>query len=181
MKTYIALLRGINVSGQKIIKMQELREAIEAMGFADVRTYVQSGNIVFKSAAKPNAELAQMLSKQIAKTFGFDVPVVVRSAEEWTIIAKSHPLLKQSQLDVTKLYVTFLNAAPTANATRALQLLANEEEQCDVIGHEVYLHCPKVYGNTKLSNANIEKKLGVSATTRNWKTVNALLEMVGES
>jgi uncharacterized protein (DUF1697 family) len=177
MITYVAMLRGINVSGQKIIKMERLRTMFEDMDFGNVRTYVQSGNVIFETAELASG-LSAKIQKRILKDFGFDVPVLTKSAKEMTDIVKHNPFVKDKAIDQTRLYVTFLSDDPPKNALELIQPLAAGEEQVRIVGRAVYLYCPNTYGNTKLSNNAIEKKLTCGATTRNWNTTKTLLEMV---
>jgi uncharacterized protein (DUF1697 family) len=180
MPTYIAMLRGINVSGHKIIKMESLRASLAALGFGDVKTYIQSGNVIFKTEkTEPNA-LAKKIVKKISDDFGFDVPVLVRTAEELAAVLKANPLLKRAGVDESKLHVTFLAGVAPKDAATILQPLAAKSELFAVCGSEIFLHCPDGYGETKLSNSAIEKKVSVAATTRNWKTVNVLHAMANE-
>jgi uncharacterized protein (DUF1697 family) len=179
MTSYIAMLRGINVSGQKLIKMEKLRAAFGALGFSEVRTYVQSGNVVFQTATASPAEIMSRIEQKISTDFGFTVPVFLRTAEELAEIVKRNPLLKAKAIDHSKLHVTFLSAAAPKTAAKSLEGLAVKPEQFYIRGHEIYLYCPNGYGQSKLSNTAIEKKLGVGATTRNWNSVNALLAMAG--
>jgi uncharacterized protein (DUF1697 family) len=181
MTTYIAMLRGINVSGHKIIKMESLRASFAALGFGDVKTYIQSGNVVFKTAKTDPAGLAKKIVKKIRDDFGFDVPVLVKTAEELAAVLKANPLSKRAGVDESKLHVTFLAAAAPKNSAAILQPLAAKSELFAVCGTEIYLHCPDGYGETKLANGAIEKKLSVAATTRNWKTVNVLHAMATAS
>jgi uncharacterized protein (DUF1697 family) len=174
--TYIAMLRGINVSGQKIIKMERLRAMFEDMGFGSVKTYVQSGNVVFETN-EAAAGLPAKIQKRILKDFGFDVPVLTKSAKEMADIVKRNPFVKDKAIDQTKLHVTFLSDDPPKNALELIQPLAAGEEQIRIAGRAVYLYCPHSYGNTKLNNNAIEKKLSRGATTRNWNTTKTLLEM----
>ena len=177
MTTYVAMLRGINVSGQKIIKMERLRAMFVDMGFGGVKTYVQSGNVIFETR-EPAASLSAKIQKRILKDFGFDVPVLTKSSAEMADIVKRNPLVKDKAIDQTKLHVTFLSDDLPRNAAELLQPLAAGAEQVRVIGRAVYLYCPNTYGNTKLSNNAIEKKLGCGATTRNWNTTKTLVGMV---
>jgi len=177
MPTYIAMLRGINVSGHNIIKMEALRASFASQGFRDIQTYVQSGNIVFKAEGEPIVKLAKKMEKKIEDDFGFSVPVFLRTAKEMEKIAKLNPFPGDPALDQTKLHITFLADAPPQTAPDLLQPLAVKPEQFRVVDREIYLYCPNGYGNTKLSNTAIEKKLTVSATTRNWNTVKTLLAM----
>lgn len=177
MTIYIAMLRGINVSGQRIIKMDRLRAVFEDMGFADVKTYVQSGNVIFVTDESA-ANLAVIIERKILDEFGFEVPVLTKSANEFKEIVKRNPFLKDRAIDGSKLHVTFLSDDPPRNALELLQPLAVGPEQARIVGRAVYLYCPNGYGNTRLNNTAIEKKLSCRATTRNWATTNKLLEMV---
>ena len=177
MAVYIALLRGINVSGHKIIKMESLRASLTALGLAEVRTYVQSGNVIFNAPDQGLEGLARKLEQNIRETFGFDVPVFLITAKRLEEVIRQNPLARMPGIDPSKLHVTFLSGNPPKAAGELLGPLAVGAERLEVVGREVYLYCPNGYGDTKLSNTAIEKKLSVGATTRNWKTVNTLLEM----
>jgi uncharacterized protein (DUF1697 family) len=174
---YIALLRGINVSGHKIIKMEALRVCFEGLGCRGVQTYVQSGNVVFEASEREAGRYADEISKRIQRDFGFPVPVLLRTAEELGGIIDRNPFLKQPKADRSKLHVTFLSTTAPKSAQEDLRVLAAKEERFHVEGSEIYLHCPNGYGRTKLSNTAFEKKLKVEATTRNWKTVQALFAL----
>jgi uncharacterized protein (DUF1697 family) len=178
MTTYVAILRGINVSGHKIIRMERLRAVIGELGFAQVKTYVQSGNVIFETD-KPSAGLAVKIERKIFEEFGFDVPVLTKSSKELKDIIKRNLLAKDPAIDQAKLHVTFLSDDPPRNALELLQPLAEGAEQVHLAGRAVYLYCPNGYGNTRLTNTAIEKKLSCRATTRNWATTNKLLEMTG--
>ena len=177
MTNHIAMLRGINVSGQKLVKMERLRASLSALGLGNVQTYIQSGNIVFAAPAEPAGRLIAKIEQKILADFGFPVPVFLRTAKELEKIVKQNPFLKVSEIDPTKLHVTFLAGDPPAKSIEQLEPLAVPGERLFIMGREIYLYCPHGYGDTKLSNANIERKLSVGATTRNWKTVNTLLAM----
>jgi uncharacterized protein (DUF1697 family) len=177
MPNYIAMLRGINVSGHKIIKMEQLRASFATLGFSNVKTYVQSGNLVFEATNDPAASLGRKIEQKIMCDFGFSVPVFLRTSIAMEKIIKRNPLLKAPSLDQSKLHVTFLSGDPPKTALEPLRPLAATPEQFHIIGREIYLYCPNGYGNTKLSNTAIEKKLSVGATTRNWRTVTTLLAM----
>ena len=179
MPVYFAMRRGINVSGHKTIKMESLRTSFESLGFGDVKTYIQSGNIVFKTGPTSEAGLTRKIARKILADFGFDVPVLIRAKEELADVLKSNPLLERPGIDAAKLHVTFLAAAAPEEAEDILKPLAGKSELFAVGRREIYLHCPDGYGDTRLSNGAIEKKLSVQATTRNWKTVNVLNTMAG--
>jgi len=177
MATFIAMLRGINVGGHNILKMEQLRASFAALGFSNVKTYVQSGNVVFDAANDSAAGLSKRIEQNIMLDFGFQVPVFLATSKTVEETIKRNPLLKSPGIDQSKLHVTFLSDDPPKTALGQLQPLAVKPEQLRMLGRVIYLYCPNGYGKTRLSNAAIEKKLSVAATTRNWKTVNTLLEM----
>lgn len=179
MKTYVAILRGINVSGRNLIKMTELKKMFEDLHFENVKTYIQSGNVAFSTKPENDKALQERIHNAIQKTFSFDVPVIVLDEMELTRIQQHNPFLKNRSEDVLKLHVTFLGEEPEKVLVDKLketgQFLPDE---WSVEGKAIYLFCPTGYGNTKLNNNFFEKKLKVTATTRNWKTVNELVRMV---
>lgn len=177
MPVYVAMLRGINVGGNPL-KMEWLRSACDEIGFGEVRTYLQSGNVVFSSKLGA-AAVAKTLKAKIDGHTRLPVPVVVRTAAEMQAIVEGNPFLKQKGADVTKLHVTFLGEVPVKPDTAKLDKLAGTRDEYRLSKREVYLHCPVNYGETKLSNTAIEKILG-SATTRNWNSVTALAAMANE-
>ncbi len=177
MQTYISILRGINVSGHKLIKMKTLQEMYESLGFRKVKTYIQSGNVVFCAESEEVKSLEKMITEAIMKSFGFEVPVIVIEKDEMTEISVSNRFISERGEDILKLHVTFLSDEP---GKKLIDDLPHEEYLPDefyVKGKSVYLFCPNGYGNTKLSNNFFEKKLKVQATTRNWKTVLELVKM----
>jgi uncharacterized protein (DUF1697 family) len=175
--TYVSLLRGINVGGHKIIKMDQLRKAFEELGFADVATYVQSGNIVFKSPRKASEDLSKKIGKMLLRRFSMSVPVIVRAAEEIGQVVRNNPFLQENGVDTGKLHVTFLSHTPQRTAVRGLDAIAAGPDQFCCCGQEIYLYCPNGFAGTKLSITAFEKVLSVGATTRNWNTVSKLNEM----
>lgn len=177
METYISILRGINVNGQKLIKMDALRKMYEHLGFQDVKSYVQSGNIIFSTQKASPEVLANTITEQIAKDFGFDFPIIVLTIDNLKQIIESNPLLKDNSIDTSFLHITFLAATPQFFDREQIEEKKNDGEQISFSDNAVYLYCPKGYGATKLSNSFLEKKLKVNATTRNWKTSNELLKI----
>lgn len=178
MQTYISMLRGINVSGQKQVRMADLQSLYEALGLANVWTYVQSGNVVFDSPEQDAAKLRKSIEAQIEETFGFSVPALIRTSDDFRLIIESHPF---AQEDPTRVLVTFLYERPDQSKWDDLGNYKDKVDKFALGEQEIFLFCPGGYGKTKLSNTFFEKKLGVIATTRNWKTVNALYEMASES
>jgi uncharacterized protein (DUF1697 family) len=177
MLTYISILRGINVSGQKLIKMGALEKMYEYLGFQDIKTYVQSGNVVFTGNNSEPDTLAQKISNQIAKDFGFEVPVIVLTIDKLKKIIDSNPFAKDTSKDPTYLHVTFLSSKPQHYDKEALESKRLPGEEISFSEEAVYLYCPGGYGKTKLNNNFLESKLKVGATTRNWKTTNELFTM----
>ena len=179
MMTYIAMLRGINVGRGKAVKMERLRTSFTALGFGEVRTYVQSGNVVFQSERK--SELIRTIEAKIQHDFGFTVPVLIKTSKELAQIVRDNPLLRVKGIDVSKLHVTFLSEVPPKTAARVLEDLATTRERFRILNRKIYLYCPDGYGISKLTNNTIEEKFSLVATTKDWRTVNALLEMAGSS
>ena len=178
--TFIALLRGINVGGQKSIKMTDLVHLFESLGMENVRTYVQSGNVLFEHASATSAQIARRIEKKIEQTYGSDVSVIIRTPVELKKVISRNPFLKKSGVQTDRLYVTFLSEVPNARSVAALDIPKDPQEKFTIAGKEVYLYCPNGYGNSKLNNTTFEKKLNVVATTRNWKTTTMLLELSQE-
>jgi uncharacterized protein (DUF1697 family) len=174
------MLRGINVSGQKIIKMESLRASFEALGFSRVRTYIQSGNVVFEASKGALDNLSRKIGERILSDYGFSVPLILRTSGEMKKIVSDNPFLTERGIDHSRLHVTFLSELPAKAALGKLDSLNGDPDEFRVKNREVYLYCPNGYGRTKLSNSAFEKLLSVEATTRNWKTVNTLLKMSTE-
>lgn len=177
METYIAILRGINVSGYKMIKMNELRHLFGKLKFKNVRTYIQSGNVVFECNKTSREGLQKTIEKKIVDTFGFEVPVIVKEKVEIEQVLKDNPFVNERNEDITKLHVTFLAKEPEEENINKIKKLKYDPDEFIISGKGIYLFCPDGYGNTKLNNGFFEAKLKVAATTRNWKTVKELAAM----
>jgi uncharacterized protein (DUF1697 family) len=179
MTTYISILRGINVGGQRKILMADLKTLYENLGFKEVVTYIQSGNVIFKTENLMDCiDLTQKIEKVIAENYPFTVPVLVRTQTEWHNVLISNPFLNDNAFDLEKLYVTFLDSLPNEVLLDKIKNLDFAPEQFIILSKQVYLYTSD-YGNTKLSNNFFEKKLKVRATTRNWKTVQQLALLSG--
>lgn len=177
MVTFIALLRGINVSGKKLIKMTELVQALSGAGISNVRTYIQSGNVVFESGTDNPLIVEKLIHDKIRERFGLEVPVQVIQRSELIHISNLNPFINDRGLAADRLHLTSLKAIPDpllVDETGAGNFLPDEFL---VSGRTVYLYCPDGCGRTKLTNTFFEKKLKVSATTRNWATITKLCEM----
>lgn len=177
MQTFISMLRGINVSGQNKIGMPALKDLYESLSLTNVITYVQSGNVVFDCETQDAAEIARSIEAAITRALGLSVPVLVRDKKRFRQLIDGNPFLKQKHADPAGLHVTFLSDVPSEPALSKLTAPPGIPDKFLVEDREIYLFCPDGYGRTKLSNNFFEKKLGLSATTRNWKTVNALYDI----
>lgn len=177
MQTYIAILRGINVSGQKMIKMPTLATMFENLGFKSVQTYIQSGNVLFKNGPEETDSLAQRIQAEIFKTCGFEVPVIVLTKAEMEYIFKNNHFTTARDEDLSKLHVTFLSAEPEQADVEKVTSKRYDPDDFIICDKFIYLFCPNGYGRTKLSNSFFESKLKVTATTRNWKTVGELVKL----
>jgi uncharacterized protein (DUF1697 family) len=179
--TYISMLRGINVSGQKSIKMVELKALCESLRFINVTTYIQSGNVVFQSTISDPDDVAAAIEKAIEKSFGFTVSVVVRQPADFEKVIRKRPSLGTGTFDEKRLYVTFLKSKSTPSFIKTLSS-SNQKgtDSFKIAGSEIYIHCPTGYGKTVFSNTFFEKQLKTIATTRNWNTVQTLLALASQ-
>ena len=185
MTTFVALLRAVNVGGRNRIPMADLRRALRGLGLAGVATYVQSGNVVFAAHGHDPAEQAVAIRELIAREFGGDVRVLVLTATQLAALAAANPFVAEGA-DEKCLHATFLDGTVSAVAFGGLAPPTRGEERAVLAGGDaalagraIYLYLPNGYGRTKLTNAYFERALGVGATTRNWRTVLALIEMNG--
>jgi uncharacterized protein (DUF1697 family) len=180
METCISLLRGINVSGQRLISMDILRKIFESQGLKNVKTYVQSGNVLFQSQ-NPDCEfLAQNISRKIKDELGFEVRLIILDAARMAQIVRDNPFGKDPEKDRSFLHITFLFNKPELSNKEAIGNKRQEGEAIAFSDQAVYLYCPYGYGKTRLHNHFLESKLKTAATTRNWKTVHELLSLALE-
>lgn len=177
MPTYISLIRGINVGGHKKLKMDELRKAVETLGLKQVKTYVQSGNIVFQAPKQSVAGLSRKIERVIKKKFGHEVSVITKTPEEIEAAIRNNPLMKEKDVDTTRIYVVFLSGSPQSSDIKKLDTIPSGGDRYRWLRDIIFLHLPNGAGNSKLANASFEKWLAVHATTRNWNTVNNLHKM----
>jgi uncharacterized protein (DUF1697 family) len=176
-QTWVALLRGVNLGARNKISMVDLRELVSQLGAEDVTTYVQSGNVVFRSPGE-RGDLTQAIESEVRRRLGLDLRVMLRTNAELGELVAGNPFAAHEP-DPIKLHVTFLAEPPDRGRVSALNVMQFEPDQFRVARDAVYLHCPQGYGRSKLSNAFFEKQLGVAATTRNWRTVTTLAELAG--
>ena len=174
---YLALLRGINVSGHNMIKMDALKKMLENMGFQNVETYIQSGNIFFDSEEENAASVGFKIKQEISKVFGYDVPVIMVSKTDLELCFKNSPFLKEKECDTKKLYVTFISKELSPLAINDLKISNFKPDEVAIDSSRIYIKYAIGAGKTNLDQKYIEKKLNVVATIRNWNTVTKLLEM----
>lgn len=177
MNTYIALLRGINVSGQKMINMKDFKALLLKSGFEHAMTYIQSGNVVFQSNEKNTEKLEEKMQDLIKNHYGFEVPILILTEKDLENIIKKSPYT-DGKKDVTKLHVTLLSPTPKESALSSVRDEKFQSDEFVIDEKTIYLYCPDGYGMTKFSTMFFEKKLDVTATTRSWKTMEALEQLV---
>jgi len=177
MITYISILRGINVNGKHIIKMEALKNIYQNLHFQKVHTYIQSGNVIFMATETDVLKLEELITNAIETVFGFSIPVIVFTKPKLEEIVHQNPFLKMEKVDPNFLHITFLKEQPITLFTE--NIIAKKQQGEDIIFHEkaIYLYCPYGYGKTKLHNSFLEQQLKVVTTTRNWKTALELLKI----
>ena len=175
---HVLLLRGINLGASRRVPMADLRELLTEAGYEDVATYVQSGNVVLSSSARPEA-LERSAAKLISERFGFEVPVIARSRAQLARVVAHDPLGAVAE-NPKRYQVSFLSDKLSAATAKRVRELAVEPEAVAIKGREIYAWHPEGVARSKLWNTLAGKGLGVTATARNWTTVETLLEMAQE-
>ena len=175
----IALLRGINVGGKNKLPMKELAALFVAAGCGDVRTYIQSGNVVFRVGPTGGGEISSVISASILDHFGYRVPVVTRTARALQEIVRANPFL-ETGAETDKLHVMFLTEVPDGAQIDALDPERSPGDEFAVMGREIYLHCPNGVARSKLTNSYFDARLSTTSTSRNWRTVQKLLELAAD-
>lgn len=177
MSRYVAFLRGINVSGQKKVPMAELRSILSSIGLGDVKTYIQSGNVIFSSERTSTSKLEERIEKVIKKSFCFDVLVLVKSVEELQKILQNNPFDYEDNVAANKIYFVLLFQNPGLEKINAFKTEVFPSEKWEFNKNCIYLCCENGYGKAKLNNNMVERKLKVDATTRNYRTMRKLIDM----
>lgn len=175
--TYIAMLRGINVGRTARIKMTGLVSVFESIGFKNVRTYVQSGNVICRYSGNDIANLIKTIEAKLKSEFHQDINIIVRTAVDLQRVIARNPFIQEPDLDTGILYVTFLSGTPAESSLAQFKQFQVGPDRFIIIDREIYLYCPNGYGRTRLSNDFFERKLHITATTRNWKTVTTLFDI----
>ena len=171
---HVALLRGINVGGKNKLPMKELAALFREAGCEDVRTYIQSGNVLFRAGSTPADAIPSLISASIQERFGYRIPVVTRTAADLRATVEANPF---AAAEADKLLVLFLADAPDAEQVDALDLDRSPGDEFAVVGREVFLHCPNGFARSKLTNSYFDSALSTTSTGRNWRTVGKLLEL----
>jgi uncharacterized protein (DUF1697 family) len=181
MKKYLALLRGVNVSGKNLIKMKDFQAILQENGLDNVTTYIQSGNIIFESQLSDNKEVENKISQLISKKYGFDVPVIILTLTKLENLIEYNPFSAEANEEPTKVLISFFTDLPSTELINKFKAVNYETERFKFEGKYAYLYCMNGYGKAKINNNFFENKLKVKATTRNWKTVLKLFEMMTNS
>ncbi len=175
--SYVALLRGINVGGKHKLPMKDLAQIVCDCKCSDVRTYIQSGNVVFTASRAASQKLQAVIAGKIEERFGFSALPILRTRDELARVVRGNPFCK-SGVPESALYVYFLAELPSASAVKSLDPNRSAPDEFRVAGREIYLHLPNGMGRSKLTNAYFDSKLSTVCTARNWTTVKTLLEMM---
>jgi uncharacterized protein (DUF1697 family) len=177
-EAYVALLRGVNVGGKNRLPMIDLCAMFSAAGCASVQSYIQSGNVVFQAAPRVAGGIAAVIADRIAKDFGYRTPVVLRTSQELADAIAHNPFFAAGKQQEW-LHVTFLADQPSPAAVRTLDSHRSPPDEFIVRGRDIYLHLPNGAGRSKLTNQYFDSRLKTVSTSRNWRTVNQLLELMG--
>lgn len=179
MTTHLVLLRGINVSGHNMMKMDALKTMLENIGFQNIRTYLQSGN-VFVDSEEDASKVGFMIKQEIFRVFGHEVPTIVITKEDLELCFKNNPFLKEKDIDTKKLYVAFVSAQLKKENINDLKISQFKPDEASIDGNRIFIKYAVGAGKARFDQKYIEKKLNVTATIRNWNTVTNLLAMYNE-
>ncbi len=178
MSKYISILRGINVGGKRKILMTDLKALYSKLGFNNIITYIQSGNVIFEANDTSNiAEMENKIAQEISTQYGFDVPVIIRTMEAWNTAINENPFFDEN-IDIKQFHLTILKEIPNPELVHNLSDKDYAPDKIHIHSNHVYIQCEGKYHQSKLTNNFIEKKLQTSATTRNWKTVLKINELL---
>lgn len=180
MTIHLVLLRGVNVSGHNMIKMDALKKTLESIGFQNVQTYIQSGNVFVDTAEENASKVGFLIKQEIFKVFGHEVPVVVIGKEDLEACFRNNSFLKEATMDPKKLYVAFVSMALRSDSINDLKISQFKPDEAYIDASRIYIKYAVGAGKTRFDQKYIEKKLNVTATIRNWNTVTQLLKMYEE-
>jgi len=177
---HLCLLRGINVSGHNMIKMDALKASLENIGFQNVQTYIQSGNVFVETDEENAAAVGFKIKQEIFKVFGHEVPIVVIGKTDLEKCFKNNPFLKNKEVDIKKIYVAFVSMPLKSDSINDLKMSQVKPDEAHIDESRIYIKYDVGAGKTRFDQKYIEKKLNVTATIRNWNTVTQLLKMYEE-
>jgi len=177
MPVLISMLRGVNVGPHNRIKMDALRALYESLKLKDPRTYVQSGNVIFRTTEKSHAQLAKKIQSAIQKSLGCCPAVILRTTDEMRKAVAASPFKQRKDLEPGKILVTFLDAQPPGGSQATLDAFKDYPEELHLKGRELYIYFPNGAGKSKLPWSSVEKFLKVTGTARNWNSVTKMLEI----
>jgi uncharacterized protein (DUF1697 family) len=178
MPNYVVLLRSVNVAGHGRLAMADLTQTFLTLGYTDVSTYIQTGNVLFRSPARSASTLAAAIEAQLARDFGHAPAVILRTVPDLARVVATSPYPKKGA-DPSRHHVTFLAAPPSKERLAAFEAPPSGRDELSIVGQEVYVHTPDGYAGTKLTGSLLERRLGVLSTTRNWNTVTKLHALTG--
>ena len=179
MTTYISILRGINVGGNRKILMADLKNIYSDLKFKNIRTYIQSGNVIFDSPnTNENSIIEETLQNAIHNTYGFEVKVIVRTNKELIDIFNNNPFLSNDNLDLKKLYLSFLKEEPSKDKLLNISQIDTSPDLYNISGKDIFIYCNSKFSDCKITNLFFEKQLKVPVTTRNWNTISKLHQMI---
>jgi uncharacterized protein (DUF1697 family) len=177
MPVLISLLRGVNVGGNRKVKMDDLRSLYESLGFTNVQTYINSGNVLFSAAARDPARLRKRIEDAIESACGFRSDVILRTSADLRDVIARNPFAARPGLEANRFAIHFLAADPSAEARQRVLAINAAPEELHIHGRELYIYYTNGMARPKLSLPGVEKTLGILGTSRNWNTVRKLLEM----
>jgi uncharacterized protein (DUF1697 family) len=178
MPTLISFLRGVNMAGHNSIKMTELALLYNDLGFIDAETYIQSGNVIFRSSEQETiAQISQKIEMAIFKRFNYKVPLMVRTIAEIRALDSYNPFLSEENFDSSRMAVMFLHEECSMLQLQKAEHIDYPPDKFKISGSEIFIYCPNGFGRTKLYTNFFEKKMGVTGTARNWNTITTILNI----
>ncbi len=178
MSPNIAFLRGVNMAGHNSLKMNDLSGLFQSLGFKDVRTYIQSGNVVFSDqSGKSVSELSVIIELAILKKFNYTVPAIIRNIYDLKQILSINPFINEENFNPGRMVAILLHEETTADQINKVSDVDYPPDKFKIIGSEIFVYCPNGFGKSKLYTNFFEKKMGVTGTARNWNTINTVLQM----
>lgn len=178
MQSYISFLRGVNMTGYNSIKMADLSKLYFDIGYTDIQTYIQSGNVIFGDKSEtPLPEIEQKIEMEILARFNYVIPAMVRTIKEVSLLLTRNPYLSEENFDAAKMAVIFLHETPSDTQINKVININYPPDKFLISGKEIFIYCPNGFGNTKIYTNFFERKMGATGTARNWKTITSILQI----